>query len=255
MAPYASLSQKVKQKPGATPPPQRHRRVNSMPERWKADKHAHCVTNKATTIVTYPRRRHGFSDRRPRGGADQGTISFFLGPVFRNEDFEALAQMMKSASSYYANRPRGRWMNSGPICGVGDWRWVAGIHLNNASPAHSFPCLQRDVPLTGESLAGWERIPKRLLPYKEPRLRRRHSRRSRGSFGSRFSVAGARPRATTSGSRKRRIGKRGTGKRGTKIWLEFYCPTRSIRQPAPSTRGSKYRTVRELLPGDEDLEG
>jgi len=128
---------------------------------------------------------------------------------------------------------------------VGDMALGRGHSPQHASPAHSFPCLQRDVTDRGKP-DGWGQS-EAVTPYKE-QAQTAPSAAVEGKLGSRR--RGARPRAKNEWLQKEKDWKERDWKERDKIWLEFYVQHARIRQPARSTRGSSTARSR-TLPGDE----
>src|SRR5262249_35537980 len=85
---------------------------------------------------------------------------------FLNEDFEALGSNDEERKDHLREAAREAMDEFRSDLRVGDWRWVAGIHLNTSHPHIHFLVFKEMTTDRGKPRR-LGRIPKRLLPYKE----------------------------------------------------------------------------------------
>src|SRR5215510_2691932 len=155
---------KVKQSQGRTPSNATRYIAGSKldPER-EGDKPRSLFTNKSHEDLTY-RKADGFLTGGHGAPVKNDLIHFSVS--FLKEDFEALGSndgrrvdLLREAAHEAMDEFRSDLR-------VGDWRWVAGIHLNTPHPHIHFLVFKEMTTDRGKPRR-LGRVPKRLLPYKE----------------------------------------------------------------------------------------
>ena len=230
---------KVKQSQGRTPSNATRYIAGSKldPER-EGDKSRPLFTNKGHDDLTY-RKANGFLTGGHGAPIRNDLIHFLVS--FLNEDFEALGSNDEERKELLREAAREAMDEFRSDLRVGDWRWVAGIHLNTPHPHIHFLVFKEMTNDRGKPRR-LGRIPKRLLPYKE-RSPDGAIAAVEGKLGSRFVAALDRAQQRVA-----------SGKRGTRYGSNSIVQHARIRQPARPP-GDRVSHGRELLPGDEDHEG
>ena len=155
---------KVKQSQGQTPSNATRYIAGSKldPER-EGDKSRPLFTNKGHDDLTY-RKANGFLTGGRGAPIRNDLIHFSVS--FLNEDFEALGSNDQERKELLREAAREAMDEFRSDLRVGDWRWVAGIHLNTPHPHIHFLVFKEMTNDRGKPHR-LGRIPKRLLPYKE----------------------------------------------------------------------------------------
>ncbi len=155
---------KVKQSQGRAPSNATRYIAESKldPER-EGDSLRPLFTNRGDNDLTYGDANRYLIDGRGRP-AKGDLIHFSVS--FLNEDFEALGSSDDERKERMREAAREAMDESRPDLRVGDWRWVAGIHLNTPYP-HIHFLVFKELTNDKSKLRRLGRIPKRLLPYRE----------------------------------------------------------------------------------------
>jgi predicted NAD-dependent protein-ADP-ribosyltransferase YbiA (DUF1768 family) len=155
---------KVKQSQGRTPSNATRYIAGSKlnPER-EGDKSRSLFTNKGHDDLTY-RKADGFLTYGHGAPIKNDLIHFSVS--FHNEDFEALGSTDEERKDHLREAAREAMDEFRSDLRVGDWRWVAGIHLNTSHPHIHFLVFKEMTTDRGKPRRLGS-IPKRLLPYKE----------------------------------------------------------------------------------------
>ena len=155
---------KVKQSQGRTPSNATRYIAGSKldPER-EGDKPRPLFTNKGHDDLTY-RKANGFLTGGNGAPIRNDLIHFLVS--FLKEDFDALGSNDEERKELLRETAREAMDEFRSDLRVGDWRWVAGIHLNTHQPHIHFLVFKEMTDDRGKPRR-LGRIPKRLLSYKE----------------------------------------------------------------------------------------
>src|SRR5262249_19017988 len=132
------------------------------PER-EGDKPRPLFTNKDHDDLTY-RKANGFLTGGRGAPIKNDLIHFSVS--FRNKDFESLGLDDEKRKELLREAAREAMDEFSSDLRVGDWRWVAGIHLNTPYPHIHFLVFKEMTTDRGKPRR-LGRIPKRLLAYRE----------------------------------------------------------------------------------------
>jgi predicted NAD-dependent protein-ADP-ribosyltransferase YbiA (DUF1768 family) len=155
---------KVKQSQGRTPSnATRYIAGSKLDQEREGDKSRPLFTNKGHDDLTY-RKAETFLTGGNGAPIRNDLIHFSVS--FRNEDFEALGSNDEERKELLREAAREAMDEFRSDLRVGDWRWVAGIHLNTPHPHIHFLVFKEMATSKGKPRR-LGRIPKRLLPYKE----------------------------------------------------------------------------------------
>ena len=176
---------KVKQSQGRAPSNATRYVAGSKldPER-EGDKPRPLFTNKGHDDLTY-RKANGFLTGRNGAPIRNDLIHFLVS--FLKEDFDALGSNDEERKELLRETAREAMDVFKSDLRVGDWRWVAGIHLNTHQPHIHFLVFKEMTDDRGKPRR-LGRIPKRLLSYKE-RGSDDATAAIKGKIGSRFVAA------------------------------------------------------------------
>jgi hypothetical protein len=155
---------KVKQSQGRTPSNATRYIAGSKldPER-EGNKSRPLFTNKGHDDLTY---RKADTFLTGGNGAPIRNDLIHFSVSFHNEDFEALGSNDKERKESLREAAREAMDEFRSDLRVGDWRWVAGIHLNTPHPHIHFLVFKEMATGKGKPRR-LGRFPKRLFPYKE----------------------------------------------------------------------------------------
>jgi predicted NAD-dependent protein-ADP-ribosyltransferase YbiA (DUF1768 family) len=155
---------KIKQSQGRTPSNATRYVAGSKldPER-EGDKPRPLFTNKGHDDLTY-RKANGFLTGRNGAPIRNDLIHFLVS--FLKKDFDVLGSTDEERKELLREIARGAMDEFRSDLRVGDWRWVAGIHLNTHQPHIHFLVFKEMTDDRGKPRR-LGRIPKRLLSYKE----------------------------------------------------------------------------------------
>jgi len=155
---------KVKQSQGRTPSnATRYIAGSKLDPESEGAKSRPLFTNKGHDDLTY-RKADGFLTGGRGAPIRNDLIHFSVS--FHNEDFEALGSNDEVRKKFLREAAREAMDEFKSDLRVGDWRWVAGIHLNTHHP-HMHFLVFKEVTTDMGKPRRLGRIPKRLLPYKE----------------------------------------------------------------------------------------
>ena len=136
---------------------------SKLDPRREGDKSRPLFTNKGHDDLTY-RKADGFLTDGQGAPIKNDLIHFSVS--FRNEDFETLGSSDEERKDHLREAAREAMDDFRSDLRVGDWRWIAGIHLNTPHP-HIHFLVFKEVTTDRGKPRRLGRIPKRLLPYKE----------------------------------------------------------------------------------------
>jgi predicted NAD-dependent protein-ADP-ribosyltransferase YbiA (DUF1768 family) len=176
---------KVKQSQGRTPSnATRYIAGSKLDLEHEGDKPRPLFTNKDHDDLTY-RKANGFLTGGRGAPIRNDLIHFSVS--FLNEDFEALGLDDESRKELLREAAREAMDDFKSDLRLGDWRWVAGIHLNTPYPHIHFLVFKEMTTDRGKPRR-LGRIPKRLLAYQE-RSPDGASRPVEGKLGEAFVAA------------------------------------------------------------------